>query len=51
MLLEMIVYCLIKTHAIIYLADLDVLPYQRVISHGDGYYYLGAIDAKSGGIV
>lgn len=38
-----IVYCLIKTHAIVYLADLDVLPYQRVLSHGDQYYYLGAI--------
>ncbi|BBL58604.1 molybdenum ABC transporter ATP-binding protein [Methylomonas koyamae] len=35
-----IVYCLIKTHAIVYLAELDDLPYQRVISHGDGYFYL-----------
>lgn len=36
------IYCLIKTHAIIYLTDLDTLPYQRVVSHGDGYYYLEA---------
>lgn len=36
------VYCLIKTHAIIYLNDLDALPYQRVVSHGDQYYYLDA---------
>jgi len=36
------VYCLIKTHAIIYLSDLDNLPYQRVVSHGDQYYYLDA---------
>lgn len=35
------VYCLIKTHAIIYIAELDSLPYQRVVNHGDGYYYLG----------
>jgi molybdate transport system ATP-binding protein len=39
-----IVYCLIKTHAIVYLAELDALPYQRVVSHGDGYYYLSAGD-------
>lgn len=36
------VYCLIKTHAIVYLAELDTLPHQRVVSHGEGYYYLGA---------
>lgn len=36
-----VVYCLIKTHAIVYLAELDALPHQRVVSHGDGYYYLG----------
>jgi molybdate transport system ATP-binding protein len=35
-----IIYCLIKTHSIAYLAELDALPYQRVISHGDGHYYL-----------
>jgi molybdate transport system ATP-binding protein len=35
------IYCLIKTHSIAYLAELDALPYQRVISHGDGHYYLG----------
>ncbi|TPQ24659.1 molybdenum ABC transporter ATP-binding protein [Methylomonas koyamae] len=35
-----VVYCLIKTHAIVYLAELDHLPYQRVISHGDGYFYM-----------
>jgi molybdate transport system ATP-binding protein len=35
-----IIYCLIKTHSIAYLAELDALPYQRVISHGGGHYYL-----------
>ncbi|PKD41668.1 molybdenum ABC transporter ATP-binding protein [Methylomonas sp. Kb3] len=35
-----VVYCLIKTHAIVYLAEMDTLPYQRIVSHGDGYYYL-----------
>lgn len=35
------IYCLIKTHAIVYIAELDALPYQRVVSHGNGYYYLG----------
>ena len=35
-----VVYCLIKTHAIVYLAELDALPYQRIISHGDGFFYL-----------
>ncbi|MGD0958927.1 MAG: ATP-binding cassette domain-containing protein [Methylomonas sp.] len=37
-----IVYCLIKTHSIIYISELNALPYQRVVNHGDGYYYLGA---------
>lgn len=40
------VYCLIKTHAIVYLSELDDLPHQRVVSHGEGYYYLGA-DAEN----
>ena len=35
------IYCLIKTHSITYLAELDALPYHRVVSHGDGNYYLG----------
>ena len=35
------IYCLIKTHSIIYLAELDAQPYHRVVSHGDGHYYLG----------
>jgi molybdate transport system ATP-binding protein len=35
-----VIYCLIKTHSIAYLSELDALPYQRVISHGDGHYYL-----------
>jgi len=35
-----LIYCLIKTHSIAYLTELDALPYQRVISHGDGHYYL-----------
>lgn len=34
------VYCLIKTHAIVYLTELDAIPYQRVVNHGEGYYYL-----------
>jgi molybdate transport system ATP-binding protein len=42
-----IVYCLIKTHSIIYLAELDSLPYQRVVNYGDGYYYLNS-SSKSG---
>jgi molybdate transport system ATP-binding protein len=37
-----VVYCLIKTHAIVYIVELDNLPYQRVVNHGDGYYYLGS---------
>ena len=37
-----IIYCLIKTHTIVFLSELDALPYQRIINHGDGYYYLGA---------
>ncbi|WP_027157605.1 molybdenum ABC transporter ATP-binding protein [Methylobacter luteus] len=44
-----VVYCLIKTHAIAYLAELDALPYQRVVSHGDGHYYLDATGAASSG--
>lgn len=36
------IYCLIKTHAISYLAELDAQPYQRVVSHGDGHYYFGS---------
>lgn len=44
-----VVYCLIKTHAIAYLAELDALPYQRVVSHGDGHYYLDATGATSNG--
>jgi molybdate transport system ATP-binding protein len=35
------IYCLIKTHSIAYLTELGALPYQRVVSHGDGHYYLG----------
>lgn len=38
------VYCLIKTQAIIYLSDLDILPHQRIVSYGDNYYYLGLED-------
>jgi molybdate transport system ATP-binding protein len=41
------IYCLIKTHAIVYLAELDTLPYQKVVNHGDGYYYLSAADADN----
>ena len=35
------IYCLIKTHSITYLAEYDAQPYHRVVSHGDGHYYLG----------
>jgi len=35
------IYCLIKTHSITYLAEHDAQPYHRVVSHGDGHYYLG----------
>lgn len=41
------VYCLIKTHAIVYISELDSLPYQRVVNHGDGYYYLSASGTAS----
>lgn len=44
------VYCLIKTHAIVYLSELDALPYQRVVSHGDGYYYLGTAVSEPGAL-
>ncbi|TRW89632.1 molybdenum ABC transporter ATP-binding protein [Candidatus Methylobacter oryzae] len=43
-----VVYCLIKTHSITYLTELDALPYQRVISHGDGHYYLDTAGPASG---
>lgn len=36
------VYCLIKTHAVVYLTELDALPHQRVVNHRGGYYFLGA---------
>jgi molybdate transport system ATP-binding protein len=35
------IYCLIKTRSITYLAEFDAQPYHRVVSHGDGHYYLG----------
>ena len=38
------VYCLIKTHAIVYLSELDDIPYQRVVNYGDAYYYLSAAE-------
>jgi len=34
------IHCLIKTRAINYLAEIDARPYHRVLSHGDGHYYL-----------
>ncbi len=36
-----VLYYLIKTHSIAYLAELDALPYQRVVNPGGGHYYLG----------
>lgn len=43
------IYCLIKTHAITYLAETDTQPYQRIINHGDGAYYLSTnrLDSNS----
>ncbi|MCK9606829.1 MAG: ATP-binding cassette domain-containing protein [Methylomonas sp.] len=41
------IYCLIKTHAIVYLAELDSLPYEKVVNHDGGYYYLPAADANN----
>jgi molybdate transport system ATP-binding protein len=35
------IYCLIKTHSITCLAELDAQPYHRVVNHGEGHYYLG----------
>ena len=35
------IYCLIKTRTITYLAELDAQPHHRVVSYGDGHYYLG----------
>jgi molybdate transport system ATP-binding protein len=35
------IYCLIKTHSITYLAEFEAQTYHRVVSHGDGHYYLG----------
>lgn len=42
-----IVYCLIKTRAIAYLAELDAQPRQRVVSHEDGFYYLADNDRST----
>lgn len=41
-----VIYCLIKTHAIVYLSELDVQPYQKVVSHGDGRYYIDTTKFK-----
>jgi molybdate transport system ATP-binding protein len=41
------IYCLIKTHPIGYLAEFNAQPYQWVVSHGDGYYYLDANSSAS----
>jgi molybdate transport system ATP-binding protein len=43
-----LIYCLIKTHSIAYLTELDALPCQRVISHGDDHYYLDTAGPASG---
>ncbi len=34
------VYCLIKTHSITILTEMHAQTNQRVVSHGDGHYYL-----------
>ncbi len=44
-----IVYCLIKTHAVVYLTELDDIPYQRVVNYGDAYYYLSAAELPAYG--
>ena len=41
------IYCLIKTHAIVYLAELDALPYEKIVDHGGGYYFLSAAEADN----
>lgn len=41
------IYCLIKTHAIVYLAELDALPYEKIVDHGGDYYFLSAAEADS----
>ncbi len=38
------IYCLIKTHAVVYINELDALPFQRVVNHRDGYYFLRDTD-------
>lgn len=35
-----IIYCLIKTHAIAYVSELEALPFHRVVSHGNEYFYM-----------
>jgi molybdate transport system ATP-binding protein len=35
------IYCLIKTHSITYLSELDAQPCHRAVSQGDGHYFLG----------
>ena len=42
------IYCLIKTHSITYLAELDTLPYQRVVNYGEGRYFLNTTQTESG---
>ena len=34
------IYCLIKTHAVNYVTEMDALPHQRVFNHEQGRYYL-----------
>jgi len=36
------IYCLIKTHSIAYLNELAAQPHHRIVSHGDGSYFLGS---------
>ncbi|NOT10495.1 MAG: ATP-binding cassette domain-containing protein [Methylococcaceae bacterium] len=42
------IYCLVKTHSISYLAELDTLPYQRVVNYGEGRYFLNSAQRESG---
>ncbi len=42
------IYCLIKTHSISYLSELDASGHQRtVVNHGGGYYYFDATSPKN----
>jgi molybdate transport system ATP-binding protein len=37
-----IVYCLIKANAMVYLSELETLPFNRIINHNGQFYYVNA---------